>query len=434
MTASFIYIIIYNIIQWLVLLLLWPILALWILRPKYRGRIANRLGYDLPKFKKKKGAPRIWIHALSVGEAASSLPLITAIRRDIPQAEIIFSTTTKSGGQYAQRMTGLVDHFIPFPVDFYWTVRKFINHLTPDLFILIETDLWPNILWQMKARNITTILANGRITENSFKNYKRATFLFGPLFDSFSRLSMQVEIDAQNMIDLGVSAEKVIHCGNLKYDTEPLRTGPISKKTTRKDFRLPPTGPILVAGSTHKGEEEIIINAFKALTHKYNNMALIIAPRDIGRRAEIAEIIRHSNLTCNRRSQRNDNQKAILLLDTLGELAQVYTLADLAFVGGSLVAQGGHNPIEPAILGKTVIFGPYMEDFAEISLDLLQAKAAIQVTAENFTITCDKLLANKEQRLKLGNNAATLIGKNQGAAKRYIKIIQDITGHTRWSG
>ena len=430
MIKSYCYIFIYNIIQLLALLLLWPVLVILALSPKYRSRVADRLGINLPKLHKNRGIPRIWIHALSLGEAASSRPLLAAIKQHIPQSEIIFSCTTKGGKQYAEGLTGMIDHLVPFPFDIYWIVKKFINHLAPDLFILIETDFWPNILWQMQVRNIPTLLANGRISDASFKNYRLASFLFGPLFNTFTFLSMQVKSDAMRMISLGVSAEKVIYCGNLKYDMEPFANGRLLQAAKRADFNLPAHGLILVAGSTHKGEEEIIIRAFCDLSPKYP-LALVIAPRDIHRGEEIEVLIKKNGLNSTRRSLRSSRHETILVLDTLGELAQVYTLADLAFVGGSLVAEGGHNPIEPAILGKTVIFGPHMEDFIEISQSLLQQDAAGLVTEDTFTSVCDNLLADQDQRGMMGDRAAELVNENQGAANRYIKIIKKIIHHAQ---
>ncbi len=415
---------IYNILQLLALLLLWPVLVLWALNPRHRSRIAARLGAGLPNLGKSKEGPRIWIHALSVGEAASSLPLINAIRRDIPQAEIIFSTTTRGGSQYARRLADKVNYLIAFPFDFYWLVKRFIKRLAPDIFILIETDFWPNILGQMQIMGISAILANGRISMDSFNNYRRASFIFRPLFNSFSFLAMQMEADAGRMIDLGVPPAKVGYCGNLKYDLEPF-AGLKGRVVRREDFKLPETGLILVAGSTHRGEEEIIINSYKTLAAKYK-LALVIAPRDTGRGGEIAAMLQRHGLQCSRRSQGNSGQTSILVLDTLGELIRAYSLADLVFVGGSLVPQGGHNPVEPAILGRAVIFGPHMEDFAEISSELCQNQAAFGVNADDLTIVCANLLADKNQRREMGARAARLILTNQGAAGRYIKIIKKI--------
>ncbi len=425
-----IYLFIYNIIQLLLLFILWPLLALWALKAKYRDRVLARLGINLPKPGAKTGS-RIWVHALSVGEVASAIPLITAIKRDIPTAEIIFSTTTRSGRKYARNLDNIIDHFVPLPFDIFWIVNKFIRRLQPDLFILIETDFWPNILWQMQSKKIPTLLANGRITTNSFKNYRRASFLFGPLFNSFSFLSMQIKIDAMRMIDLGVSAEKVVYCGNLKYDLEPFKAGNITKAAKRHEFNLPPKGKILIAGSTHPGEEEIIINSYLALLHNFSDLNLIIAPRDINRGSEIADMLKQNKIKYNRRSQSSANNAAVLILDTLGELSTIYTLADLVFIGGSLVAQGGHNPIEPAIFAKAIVFGSHMEDFAEISRTLLDNRAAVEVSAANFTSICHTLLADNAKRHKLGVKATDLVNENQGASRRYIKIIQRIINHAQ---
>lgn len=427
-------IILYNIIQLLALLLLLPLLAAWALAPKYRSRIAGRLGIALPELSpKQEGRPRIWIHALSVGEVASSLPLVRAIRTALPHSEIIFSTTTRSGADYARRMADQIDLFVPFPLDFYWTVKKFISHLSPDLFILIETDFWPNILWQLSRRKVPCLLANGRITEHSFKAYGWAAFLFGPLFNSFTCLSMQIEEDARRMMGLGVAADKVVSCGNLKYDLPQSVGRQGTKSLTRAEFNLPTEGPLLVAGSTHAGEEEIIIKAFKQLLGNYPDLSLIIAPRDVNRSNEIAGLISKSGLTCTQRSRRTTGEEAILLLDTLGELSQVYALANIAFVGGSLVPEGGHNPLEPAVFGKPILFGLHMQDFAEISLALLQAGAAKEITAWNIKDILNALLADKRLCLEMGEKAAGLIKKNQGAAERYLEIIKKLLPHVQES-
>jgi 3-deoxy-D-manno-octulosonic-acid transferase len=227
------------------------------------------------------------------------------------------------------------------------------------------------------------------------------------------------------MIELGVPAAKVIHCGNLKYDLEPCNK-PQDNAADREDFNLPGTGLIMVAGSTHKGEEEVIINSYQALATEYN-LTLIIAPRDIRRGAEIAAMLRRRGLKyAMRRSRKDSVQTPILILDTLGELPRVYALADLVFIGGSLVPQGGHNPLEAAIPGRAIIFGPHMEDFAEISRDLCQNGAALEVKIDNFTASCADLLADKNRRREMGRRAAGLIAANRGAAGRYLEIIEKL--------
>ncbi len=422
------FILLYNIITTLLLIPLSPVLLIWALNPKYRGRIRQRLGYNLPRLNKSR-EPRIWVHALSVGEAASSLPLLTAIRRQMPDACLIFSTTTRSGTAYAAaRASSMVDHLIAFPFDLFWPVKKYIRRLAPDIFILIETDFWPNFIWQLKCRNIPIILANGRLTTHSLKGYKRAAFFFRPLFDSFTALGVQMASDAANMRRLGVESKKIITAGNLKYD---LPSPPASQTRQQPLFNRPAAGgPLLVAGSTHEGEEEIILTAYKKLRQDFPDLKLIIAPRDIERRETIERLIKNMNLTSSRRSK-GGSSTGLMILDTLGELSTVYALADIALVGGSLVARGGHNPLEPALHGTPILFGPHMEDFAEISRDLLDCGGARQINAVELLPVLRDLLNKTETRRKMGERAAGLIRRNQGAARRYVEIIVTIQRNAR---
>ncbi len=421
------FILLYNIISTLLLIPLSPILLIWAINPKYRGRIWQRLGYTLPVLH-KSGEPRIWVHALSVGEAASSLPLLTAIRAQIPDSCLIFSTTTRGGRAYAAaRIAPMVDHLISFPFDLFWPVRKYIRRLAPDIFILIETDFWPNFIWQLKCRNIPMILANGRLTSHSLKGYRRAAFFFRPLFNSFTALGVQMAADAANMRQMGVEAKKIITAGNLKYDLPP---PPDSQTRNEQLFRKPATsGPLLVAGSTHEGEEEIILRAYKELLKDFPDFKLIIAPRDIRRGEALKRLSTKMNLTCGRRSK--GGGKNLLILDTLGELATVYALADIAIVGGSLVAEGGHNPLEPALHGAPILFGPHMEDFAEISRDLLNCGGARQVRAVELLPVLRDLLNLPDKRRKMGKQAANLICQNRGAARRYVEIIKNTLPYAR---
>lgn len=419
------FILLYNIITTLLLIPLSPILLIWALNPKYRGRIWQRLGLTLPMLN-NSGKPRIWVHALSVGEAASSLPLLTAIRAQMPDSCLIFSTTTRGGKAYAAaRIAPMVDHLISFPFDLFWPVRKYIQHLAPDIFILIETDFWPNFIWQLKCRNIPIILANGRLTSHSLKRYRRAAFFFRPLFNSFTALGVQMAADAVNMRRLGVESKKIITAGNLKYDLPP----PPSPQSQQL-FRRPLSGsPLLVAGSTHEGEEEIILRAYKELRKDLPTLELIIAPRDIERGEALERLCTNLNLTCTRRSK--GGSKGLIILDTLGELSALYALADIALVGGSLIAEGGHNPLEPALHGVAILFGPHMEDFAEISHDLLNCGGARQVNAVELLPALRDLLNNPDKRHKMGEQAANLIHQNRGAAHRYVDIIKNTLAHAQ---
>lgn len=413
----------YNILQFLALLILAPFLLVVLLTPKYRGRILSRLGWGLAEqCRAFKPGQRIWIHALSVGEAASAQPLVEALRAQLPEACLIFSSTTRGGANFAGRMSGVVDYFVPFPLDLHWSVCRFLDCIAPDLFVLIETDLWPNFLAQLGKRHIPSVLANGRVTEHSFQGYDRFRFFFAPLFDAFTVISMQMHSDAARMVRLGIAPQKVRTLGNLKYDI-----GSVAPSAAGTDESWPELAArtfVVVAGSTHEGEEEILLEACVPLFESEAGFQLIIAPRRIERGAEVDRLARNRGRRSCRRTAGWQPDSQVLVLDTLGELSRLYRVADIAFVGGSLVDEGGHNPLEPASLGKPVIFGEFMSDFAEISKALVDAGAARQVRAAALAEVLMELHADRELRIRMGRSGTELVRSHQGATERYVALIR----------
>lgn len=422
--------ILYNIVQLLALLLLWPFAMLVVMTSaKYRGRIPRRLGWGLTGLGRGlRPGPRLWLHALSVGEVASARPLLQALRHEMPEVVIILSSSTRGGEEYGRRLAGLVDCQVPFPLDFFWVVTRFIRVLRPDLFILVETDFWPNLLAALARQGVPMLLANGRITNESMTAYHRLRPLFAPLFNSFTKISMQMAEDARRLVALGLPPAKIMVCGNLKYDMaeSPPATGALGLDLDRLglDGR-----PLLVAGSTHPGEEELLLHAFMTLRHDYPRLTMIIAPRAIARASEVVAMGEKFGLACGRRSAPVAKPCQVLVLDTLGELAAVYQQADIAFVGGSLVPEGGHNPLEPASLSRPVLFGPHMSDFAEISRDLCAAGGAALVTVDTLQPMVANLLAHEEHRTRMGRLARELVLAHQGAARRYLALIREILTH-----
>lgn len=421
--------IIYNILQLLVLLLLGPFLALWVISSaKYRGRVPGRLGFGLPTLVRNlRPGRRVWVHALSVGEMASCVPLLQALRLEMPELVIILSATTRGGQEYGRRLAHLVDCQVPFPFDFFAVTTRFIKVLRPDLFVLVETDFWPNLLHRLKQQNVPCLLVNGRITSRSMALYQRFRFLFAPLFDCFNKISMQMVSDSERLTQLGISPKKITVCGNLKYDMPcPTLDGKPRLDLVKCGLT---NGLLFVAGSTHAGEEAILFTLFTHLCALYPTIAMVIAPRSIKRAAEIMTLGTKCGLICHRRTANDGSPCQVLILDTLGELASVYQQADLAFVGGSLVPEGGHNLLEPAFFAKPVLFGPDMSDFAEISRDLLQAGGAVMVTTETlYEVTVD-LLANAEKRQDMGRRAGELLFNHQGAARRHVELIKESLEH-----
>ena len=417
--------IIYNLLHFFAILLLWPLIFLFLLcKKKYRTTLFNRLGFGLQR-KKEEKKKTIWLHALSVGEVTSALPLIRALRQHREGYKIILSVSTTTGKKHAETIAADdVDEIIFSPADLLPLVWIFYRHIEPNIYIQIETDFWPNRLAYLKRKNIPTILVNGRVSEHSMAGYRRFSFFFQPMFTSFDALCMQTEKDRKNMIALGVDANSVHTLGNLKFDTP----ANLHKQSLPPFFtELQQNSLLIVAGSTHPGEEEILAAAFAEMDRTNKPVTLLIAPRDIGRCDEIEKVITARGLSVSRRSVLPPQKTDVIVIDTLGELMQFYALASIAFVGGSLIDFGGHNPIEPASMEIPVLFGPHMSDFSEIQNDLLVARGALEVKNQgDIEKILSILVHSKEQREKIGKAALTCIRGQQGVIQRHIDLIHKI--------
>jgi len=419
-------ILIYNFLVTVLFLLLLPlIIPVVVVRAKYRGRTLERLGCTSNRFKKQlfshnRAGPVIWIHALSVGEVTSALPLVKAIKDDMPRAVLVCSVATRSGRQVAETLIAHhADLLLYSPFDLWFAVRKYITALQPDLFILVETDFWPCWLWSLQQQKIPSLLVNGRISKKSFSSYRRLPAFFKPMFDRFSLLSMQTTEDGETMASLGIPPEKIITLGNLKYDMATEQTGPA--QINRAALDIDATAKIWVCGSTHPGEEEILFAAFQQLTADIR-LFLILAPRNTGRGRELLDLARRFNLEARTRSSRT-NGGNVLILDTIGELSFCYNLARLAFVGGSLVACGGHNPIEPAACGVPVLFGNHMEDFSEIAHELRNCGGAKTVTRRTLVQTAADILTSDESHDGMSRAGKSLVARHRGGVARHIQAI-----------
>jgi 3-deoxy-D-manno-octulosonic-acid transferase len=435
-------IIFYNIFQVISLILVSPLLLVKaIISPKYRGRVLLRLGIGLEELTQNlpEGEKRIWVHALSVGEVLSAQPLVRELRSAYPDMGIVFSASTKTGEELSRDvMAKEVDLFVPFPFDLYNVSRKFINCIEADLFILIETDFWPNFLHILAKRNTPAILVNGRISQNSFARYQRFRFVFLPMFKIFKFISMQTAADADKMVALGVDANRVKALGNLKYDAVLPKTVGWEQEQRptsfyRQQFGISPEKVVWIAGSTHAGEDIAILSAYKRLSLLFPDLFLVVAPRKVERGREIKEIAESLGLTVRQRTAPFNDEEfpgtPLLILDTMGELSRMYSFCDIAFIGGSLVPDGGHNPLEPAAFAKPIFFGPYMDDFIEISSDLLEKNAAIICHDEDDIFeTLKKLLVNTTLRKEMGGQAQALVLQHRGVTKRHIEIINFLIG------
>ncbi|MCL2458566.1 MAG: 3-deoxy-D-manno-octulosonic acid transferase [Desulfobulbus sp.] len=421
----------YPLLTTVLTLALLPVLVVLACRKKYCGRIGNRLGWGLAaqvaSLPPAKG-PTVWIHALSVGEVTSAVPLVHGLRAAHPQARILFSVTTRAGDEVARKLlTPHVDLILAAPVDLGWVAPYFVQVIRPDLFLLVETDFWWHWLRCLRRQHIPTVLVNGRISAASMTRYCRFSRFFLPMFRSFSLLAMQTAADADQMAALGVEPDKVATLGNLKFDTSLLsgaavNHGALAIQKEHYGFAVAP--PLWVCGSTHRGEEAILFRVYRQLLEQITDLQLVMAPRNIERAVEIVELAGQHGLACRRWSLDRQDRGPLLILDTIGELAGCYAMADVAFVGGSLVASGGHNPIEPAATAVPVLFGPHMEDFAEIAAELIRCGGASQVdSGDSLHNQIHRILTDRERRRSMSEAARACVVGNRGVVRRHLAAI-----------
>lgn len=423
----------YNFLQLLSTPLLLLFAAVGLFSGKYRGRMGDRLGMGLADRlpEKKEGALRIWVHALSVGEVRSASVLLQTLGRQLPNAELILSSTTRTGVATARHQKETVRYLLPYPFDLWFSVRRFLDRVQPDLFVLVETDFWPNFLWQLHRRKIPAVLVNGRISEKSWQGYRAAGIIFRPLFSLFARLYLQTEEDAGRMRQLGVSGDRVCTAGNLKYDAALLASSFLAQAENNPVSAVGGSF-LIVAGSTHAGEEEILLDCFCRLRRQWADCRLVIAPRDIGRAERIGELAGKAGLSCSLFSRQSDEADTeVIVLDVFGRLMECYARAAVAFIGGSLVEEGGHNPLEAAVFGKPVLFGPHMDDFAEIGRDLLAAGAARQVAdRQALQEALFSLRGNGAKRRAMAQRAMAAVLSKSGSADRIVTEILGLLPHT----
>lgn len=418
--------------------LLLPVFPLFALRKKHRDRMPKRLGWGLADQLARlppTTAPTFWLHALSVGETTSALPLVRGLRESYPEARIVFSTTTRAGGEVARTLlTPFVDALIAAPLDLGPVVPFFLATIKPDLFVLVETDFWPHWLHCLARRGVPTVLVNGRISEHSFARYRRLALFFRPMFDAFTLLSMQTGADAAKMTALGIAPEKVVTLGNLKFDTsQATETGEndASVFIQKNRYSFAADSPLWICGSTHRGEEELLFAVYKRLREKIADLQLLLAPRNIERAEEIAALGQRLGLACRRWSCEPTAHGPVLLLDTIGELAGCYAMADVVFIGGSLVAEGGHNPIEPAAARTPVLFGPHMEDFAEIAEELIRCGGACQIASSaTLLTTLHDILTDPPLRQTMAGAALACVQANRGVVRKHLEAISQLLART----
>jgi 3-deoxy-D-manno-octulosonic-acid transferase len=405
--------------------------------PKYRINLKQRLGF-LPSemHNSWENSEWIWLHAVSVGEVIAALPIVKGIKEIHPQIKVLLSTVTVTGYHTALEKAPWADRVIFFPFDYPWAVKRVINLVKPKLFLTMETELWPNFFHYLAAKNIPSAIINGRLSPQSYKGYYKIRFFMKKVLQEIGFFSMQTEVDAQRICELGAPREKVKVLGNVKFDqaTSLATISPEEVNSLRQSLGLGEDDRVIIAGSTHAGEEEIIIEVFKRLKNQFSPLFLIIAPRHIERTDEIEELIKREGLHSIRRSKLlagsirpQRAQYPVIILDTLGELGAIYALATLVFVGGSLVPTGGQNLLEPAVHKKPVFFGPSIYNFEEIGRILKDSGAGIQIAdGKQLTQEMQKLLQEPEKLRELGEKAQRVVFTHQGAVARNLHLIQTL--------
>jgi len=415
------------------MLILYHVLATIILifsLPPYllvnKGRFKERLGLNLPNLGESE-VGRLWVHALSVGELLSAIPLLEALRNRYPSREIVFSVKTATGLEIArERLRGKIDYLLPMPLDFWWSVRRMIKNINPAIYILVETDIWPGLISSLKKRAIKTILVNGRVSPRTGRSYIRWRFFVKRMLRSLELFLMQTELDKNRIIRGGISPDKVKVTGNIKFDR---KWRPLDDRERNRWLKLlnRKNGLIWVAGSTHRPEEKIIFNVFDELLKSFPDLSLIIGPREAHRFDEVYYLARDLGFRAIRRTElpAENQEYNVFILNTLGELGQVYGLADVAFVGGSLASIGGHNVLEPAFFGMPVLFGPYTYNFAAMSQLLIKCGGGKMVADESELLhAMVELLGKKNKREQMGKRAKRFVEQNQGALERVIGILK----------
>lgn len=365
-----------------------------------------------------------WLHAVSVGEAIAAAPLVEGLRRLRPDLPLVVTTVTATGaGVVGERYAGVATHRF-FPIDLPWAVRRFLDALQPAFLVCMETELWPNLLRALAARRIPVMIANGRISDRSYRRYRLIRPFMARVLDGVRVFAMQSAEDARRIIALGAHPERVVVTGNVK--NEPLPDSAGSVDLWRRLLGLEPGQPVWIAGSTHRGEEEPVLHAHRRARLEFPSLGLVLAPRHPERADEVADLVAARGFPVVRRSAlpRARERHAIVVLDTVGELAPLYSVADVVFVGGSLVPAGGHNMLEVALRRKPVLFGPHATNFREAATLLETAGAALVVRdGDELGRELAHLLTDADLRQKLGEAGYAAVASRHGAVRETLDLV-----------
>ena len=421
---------IYNLLVMLAVIVMFPkFIKRLIGEPGFKERFRQSFGFipaaELAKVSQKNS---IWIHAASVGEVVAASPIVREARKRFPDRPILFTVITATGFEMANRIIKEADAITFLPIDLPWLSKRLVKTVLPAIFVNVETELWPNLLYYLKRENIPAIMVNGRISEKSRRQYKWIKAFMVKTLSSIKMFCMQSAVDAQYVIEVGADPQLVLVTGNTKFEQSYTQMDGALRALKLDELQISDNKPIFIAGSTYEGEEELLLKAFAELKVQHPKAAMIIAPRKIARADAIAELALALGIMTVKRTMLNQQNSAdVIILDTIGELGQLYGIADFVFVGGSLIKRGGHNILEPAAHGKPIITGPNMFNFKDIYTVMTNHEACITVRDEQeleqavLRLASDELLcANYSQ------NALKVIAENSGAAERSIVEIKKL--------
>jgi len=393
---------------------------------KYRRGLGERFGV-VPQRIRLEGKRSIWIHAVSVGEVLAVSELVRQLRSGYPDCRIVVSTTTDTGQKLAAARFGAENVFY-FPFDFEFSVRPYFAALQPELIVVAETEFWPNFLRVAHGRGVRVAIVNARISDRSLPGYRRWRPLLSRVLRNVDLFMAQSPEDARRLIEIGAEAKSVRVGGNLKFDISPSPTAPAVVAQLRSTLESAGTGPVLVCGSTVDGEEALLIEAFKAVLRHHLSAVMLLAPRRPERFDQVADQLHESKLAFWKRSTWKGEPLSggVLLIDSIGELASLYSLADIAFVGGSLVPRGGHSILEPAQYGVAILVGPHTENFRDI-VELFRAQNAVRVAnPADLNRAFTDLLANGDDRRTLGRRASQVLHSQRGATQFTMEQLRGL--------
>lgn len=423
--------VLYSILAMLAVLGLMPMfLYRLMVEPGFGKRLRESFGYWSDKeIEKVAGKGCIWIHGASVGEIVATSPLVKAIRAEWPERPILVSAVTTGGYAMAQSIIHEADAIIYFPLDLPWVVSRIVPRVRPRAFLPVETELWPNFLRAVAKEGIPVMMVNGRISDRSVKRYHYLFTILHDMLRSVRRFCMQSALDAEYIIRLGADPKLVAVTGNTKFDQTYAEVTQEDKSRYRTEMGLDAAWPVIVAGSTHDGEEELLLQTFASLRKTYPDARLVLAPRKVLRADEVAGLSERMGFHTAKRShlQSANEQAAVLVLDTIGELGRLYALGDLVFVGGSLIEHGGHNVLEPAAHGKPILVGPHMFNFKD-SYQLLTSCGACRTIRNGAEMlsAMQAILGDANLRNEMGLAALKVIMDNRGAAQRSVVHLREV--------